>query len=208
MKIHHSIIPISRKDYLRYDRNMWTLIKYALIVGAFTYGSLYAVDHIPALKAQVIEYANPAVREARLIRSLDVAQKDLINDLTVQTSKLPSDQQQKINEKIKEVRDLFGQIQQINDQASNKSLPELALKKISEILTQPATDTLTSPNPNLDTNATANVGLIKNETSANSSNSTTATNSPAINTSAPTAQSPSTSTNQTPVPCTATNNRP
>ncbi len=118
---------------------MWTIIKYGALGVALVYGSLYAVDHIPSLKAQITEYVNPAIKEARLIEDLDGIQDELILELQKASLSLPDETRNAIETKIQNAKKITTEISSINKKATEASLPTLALEKISQtFLSQPS----------------------------------------------------------------------
>lgn len=121
---------------------MWTIIKFALYIGVFSYLALFALDNIPSLKAQVIEFTNPSIKEARLIQNLKEIQSDIKKELEDSAQSTP-EKIAKLKSANTEAEKILAEIETTNDRES--SLPSMAIKAISEkIFDNGSNSTITS----------------------------------------------------------------
>ena len=121
---------------------MWTIIKFALYIGVFSYLALFALDNIPSLKAQVIEFTNPSIKEARLIQNLKEIQNNIKKELEDSAPSTP-DKIAKLKSASTEAERILAEIETTNNKES--SLPSMAIKAISEkIFNNGTNNTITS----------------------------------------------------------------
>jgi hypothetical protein len=98
------------------------LIKSLFVVAVLGGGSYFAIHQIPSLKANIIEYANPRVKEARLLKQLDTT----LNAVASATSTVAAKQ-----EAITKAKQLTAEIADIN--ADNSTFIATMVEKAGDV---------------------------------------------------------------------------
>lgn len=90
---------------------------------------LYAVDNIPNLKAQLLEYINPSVKEARLLDEVQTIQESLEKDIETNDNLSP-EIKKTLTTKIIEIKNKTQDIKNINN--SQSSIPQIAIREATK----------------------------------------------------------------------------
>lgn len=109
---------------------MWTILKLIMVVFIGGFAFIYALDKIPSLKAQIVEFTNPAIKEDRLLGELE-SSHDQIEDVISQDQNLTPEAKKVLTEKITEIKNKTEEIKNTNKKET--SLPTKALQEISNV---------------------------------------------------------------------------
>lgn len=98
------------------------LIKSLFFVAVIAGGSYFAMNQMPNLKANIVEYANPRVKEARLLKQLDTTLSTVTSTASTTLAK---------QEAVAKARQLTAEISDIN--ADNSTFIATMVEKAGDV---------------------------------------------------------------------------